>query len=279
VAEAFGLACAEAGDVEAAIGWYEEALQGNDGSASMKAAEQLGNQRARRGWQIVSAARPAARSQAIADGRGRVGSALKLLQSLAAVQPTLERLSLCGSAWKRLAMIEALAGRPAEERAAIVSMTDCYRQAEVLAANSGHPELHYPALNRMAGEVVVEAADADWAGIDPDSISAVRACLQARVQASPDFWCVAGLSELAMLEALGVRTESGRAARALAAALPALAAAFADLHGRVAARGLWASVADQAHFVLMPYLQAASAEEHAAAQALMDQLRAYATGG
>jgi 3-deoxy-D-arabino-heptulosonate 7-phosphate (DAHP) synthase len=103
--------------------------------------------------------------------------------------------------------------------------------------------------------------------------------MQARVQEGPDFWSVAGLSELAMLEAVGARTAEGRAARALAAALPAISASFAELQGRVQARWKWASVADQAHFVLTPYQRAGSAEERAAAQALMDQLRAYATGG
>jgi hypothetical protein len=158
-------------------------------------------------------------------------------------------------------------------------MTACYRQAEGLAVNSGHPELHYPALNRMAGEVVVEAGSAGWAGIDPASIAAVRECMQARVQAGPDFWSVAGLSELAMLEAIGARTAEGTAARALAAALPVISASFTELHARVQARWKWASVADQAHFVLTPYQQAGSAEERAAAQALLDQLRSYATGG
>jgi hypothetical protein len=278
VAEAFGLACAEADDVDASIGWYEEALQSNDASASLKTAEQLGNQRARRGWERISKAEPPVSDKAIADGRKEVGSALALLQSLVALQPTLERLSLCGSAWKRLAMIEARAGQAAEERAAIIGMTACYRQAEGLAANSGHPELHYPALNRMAGELVIEAGSADWAGIDPASVDAVRTCLQARVRSSPDFWTVAGLAELAMLEAMGVRTGQGVAARALAAALPALSAAFSELHDRVAARRMWASVADQAHFVLTPYEQVGSAEERAAAQALLAQLHSYAAG-
>jgi tetratricopeptide (TPR) repeat protein len=279
VAEAFGLACAEAGDLDASIGWYEEALQSNDASASLKAAEQLGNQRARRAWQRVGEAKGPAREKALADGRQGIEAALALLQPLAALQPTIERLSLCGSAWKRLAMIEARAGRPAEERAAIVQMSACYRQAEGLAANSGHPDLHYPALNRMAGELVVEAGAAGWAGIDPASITAVRDALQARVQASPDFWSVAGLSELAMLEAMGARTAEGTAARALAAALPTLSASFTELHKRVQARWMWASMADQAHFVLTPYQQAASPEERGAAQALLDQLRSYAAGG
>jgi tetratricopeptide (TPR) repeat protein len=276
VAEAFGLACAEAGDVEASIGWYEAALQCNDASASLKAAEQLGNLRARRAWHRASAVKGPASDKAIAEGRQGVESALALLQPLAALQPTIERLSLCGSAWKRLAMIEALAARPAEERAAIVRMTESYRQAEQLAANSGHPELHYPALNRMAGEVVVEAGNPGWVGIDPASIAAARACLQAQVQASPDFWSVAGLVELVMLEAIGARTPQGTAARALAQALAALEDAFAELHRRVAAPRMWASVADQAHFVLAPYAHHCRGSERVAATRLLGWLNAFA---
>ncbi len=56
VAELFGEAFAEAGDVEASVKWYETAVAAPDGRASMKAAEQLGNIRSRLGWEIVDEA-------------------------------------------------------------------------------------------------------------------------------------------------------------------------------------------------------------------------------
>ena len=62
---------------------------------------------------------------AIADpGRARdeIAAALRILEQAAAVQPTIERESLCGSAWKRLAMLEAAARRPTDEAKAIQKM-------------------------------------------------------------------------------------------------------------------------------------------------------------
>ncbi len=54
VAEAFGLAYAECGDIDTAIDWYRRAISANDGSASLKAAEQLCNQLARRAGTATS---------------------------------------------------------------------------------------------------------------------------------------------------------------------------------------------------------------------------------
>jgi len=281
ICEAFGLACAEAGATDEAIGWYDEALQCNDASASMKVAEQLGNLRARQAWKHVSKA-PAsgpALARALDEGRVQIMHALALLEPLAALQPTLERLSLCGSAWKRLVLLEARAGNKAAERAALTKTTEYYRQAEQRAANSGHPELFYPAMNRLAGELVMEAANPKWAGFDPEAMLAVRQSLQTRVRTDPDFWSVAGLTELQMLDALGTRNEEGLAARSLAGTLPELLVAYTDLRSRVAATGMWGSVADQADFVLTAWQQAADGSEREAAKKLLSLLQQYAAGG
>src|SRR6185436_8264136 len=53
VAEAFGAAWTEAGDHVQAIAWYEGALKANDGGASLKTSEQLGNLRVRRAWDTL----------------------------------------------------------------------------------------------------------------------------------------------------------------------------------------------------------------------------------
>ena len=49
VAEAFGLAFAEAGDADKSVEWYRVAVAAHDGSASFKAAEELARQLVRRG--------------------------------------------------------------------------------------------------------------------------------------------------------------------------------------------------------------------------------------
>ena len=88
VAEAFGLAYADARDADKAIEWYRTAVHADDGSASFKAAEELGNQLARRGE---------SRSDAVAARRD-IDEAIARLAKLVEIQPTVEREALLGSA-------------------------------------------------------------------------------------------------------------------------------------------------------------------------------------
>jgi CHAT domain-containing protein len=266
VAEAFALAYAEAGERTTAIAWYERALQCNDASASMKAHEQLGNLRARHAWAQVAQA--AAGSPKLKDARAQIITALHGLQALADLQPTLERHSLCGSAWKLLAMLEQRAGDGRAQQAALAKAMAAYRSAEALAAATQDANLFYPALNRLALEVVSNMGAARWAGFNATATAAARASLQGKAATDPDFWSLAGLSEIDMLAAV--------AQRRLAEETPALLAAYADLHSRVAAPSHWGSVADQADFVLTPYTATVSGNEREAAAALLAVLRGYA---
>ena len=189
--------------------------------------------------------------------RDDIDAALRGLQAIAGLQPTLERDSLCGSAWKRLAMLERKAGDAAAERAALQQATDAYTRAEAQARASEDANLFYPALNFVA-----------------DSSAGVRRSLLHKSQFDPDFWCYAGLVELDVYEAL--------AARKLGDRLTPLAARYAALRGRVSASTMWGSVADQADFLLVPYAAATSAisgtsaTERAAALSLLKTLRGYA---
>jgi hypothetical protein len=92
--------------------------------------------------------------------------------------------------------------------------------------------------------------------------------LQAKVARAPDFWAVVGLVELQLLEA----ASQGR----LQVARNSIAQGFADVAQRAPAKRLWASVHDQAHFVLDPYAVGASVTEAAAAAAVLKQLKALA---
>ena len=268
VAEAFGLAYAEGGDRDSAIRWYERALQANDGSASMKAHEQIGNLRARRAWGRALKAKPG--SSAMAQARQEISVALHSLLALAGLQPTLERHSLCGSAYKRLAMLERRDGDAQAEQAAITMAAASYASAETMARATEAPDLFYPALNRMALELVAERDNSSWKGFDPHATAAARRSLLDKSQQDPDFWCYAGLVEIDVLEAV--------AARQLATQVSGLLTRYAELHGRVSSVLTWGSVADNAALVLLPYLGTAKAAEKVAAQQLLDALNAYAKG-
>jgi hypothetical protein len=183
----------------------------------------------------------------------------------------MERLSLLGSAWKRLAMVERQARDSAAQHAALASAIDAYRRAEELAARSNPAELFYPALNRMAIELVHRQGQADWPGFERDSTLAVRASLGAKLRSDPDFWSHVAVTEIELYEAVAVRRVAERQRP--------LQEAYAEVYSRVQASPYWASVADQARFVLDPYIENGDATERRAAAELLMQLVRYAEPG
>jgi CHAT domain-containing protein len=271
VAEAYGLAYAEAGDTDRAIAWFERAMKAGDSSASMKAHEALGNLRARRAWARVSKGRASADD--VSAAREEITLSLKELMAVNALQPTMERHSLCGSAWKRLGLLERRHGNKRDAQAAFQTSIDAYQRAEDLARAAGRPDVFYPAANRIALELVASfgprsGTSKPWRGLAAAGSGMVREALRDKARLDPDFWAYAGQIELDMLEAVE--------ARALAERLPGIASRYKELHDRVAALGSWRSVADNATLVLDPYRDVADRNEDQAIAALLAQLAGYA---
>ncbi|MGC4078922.1 MAG: CHAT domain-containing protein [Rubrivivax sp.] len=290
VAEAFAVAWSENGERERAIGWYERALAANDGSASLRAAEQLANLRARQAWgELERAAREAAAAppargrrgaratapgrEALEAARTTLAGAVEQLERLLALQRTVERWSLLGSAHKRRVMLERLAGDAAAERAALQAMHAAYGAAEALAREQHHDELYYPGANRLAAEIALHAAEGDWDGPDGTGWTEVRQSLEKRMAEQPEFWAAAGLVELDVMQALG-RGDDPDAG--LAGRLAAIRSRYEDLHSRVPGARHWGSVADQADFLVLPWMRHRGPATQAAAEALLAQLRGYA---
>jgi hypothetical protein len=275
VAEAFATAFKAAKDPANASVWYRRALAASDGSASLKAAEQLGNLQVRLAWDRVAPAPKGDRDalrRVLKEARAAIRKALEDLTRLVAVEPTAERESLCGSACKRLAMVEAEAGNPQAEAKAFERMRTHYREAERLARTAGSADLFYPALNLMAAQLIVDAGDPGWTGFDPATVSAVREALTAKALDDPDFWSAAGSAELKIYLAL--------AEGQLATQRPAIEDELAALHLRVSAPWMWASVRDQARLVLPRYAERAASkgaiQEKSAADALLKRLEELA---
>jgi CHAT domain-containing protein len=293
VAEAFGVAWAAAGDVAQAIPWYERAVAANDASASIKAAEQVGNLRARLAWQGVEAAQaaraarqrngknaasrraPAAAERAVVAAaeaaRTPLQDAIALLEKIVALQPSMERSSLCGSAYKRLAMVEAAAGRPDAEARAIAAMKQHYQRAEALGRAAGLPDIYYPALNRMAAEIVGDAGRRSWKGFAPDELETVRDSLALKARDDPDFWSVVGLTELRTYEAIAAGT--------LVDQREAIEQEYSDLYRRVSAPSMWDSVLDQMRFVLPKVAARSNGTAKAAAEGLLAFVETRVRGG
>ena len=256
VAEAFGVGYANAGAIGKAIEWYGKAIDAADGSASFKAAEQLGNLRVRQ-------------AEKANDGAG-IRAGIAQLERLAALQPTLERANLLGSAWKRLTMVEWQAGRKTEATEALDAMVEHYAAAEAMARKAGDDTLFYPAKNGISAELRRAFLNKHLPKLDAERFEVVGASVQKAATERPDFWSVVGQTELEVLAAL--------ARAALAPAEPGLSAALRRLKARVPAVWMWDSVYNEAQFTLQPYIEMVGAQpaEKLAAQSLLDTLKELA---
>ena len=254
VAEAFGVAYAGAKGVDEAVKWYQKAVDAEDGSASFRAAEQLGNQLTRR-------------AEKRGDAKG-IRDGIEQLARLAAVKPTMERESLLGSAYKRLTMVEWGALHKVEAQAALDAMVRHCGAAEAMARRTGASNLFYPAKNGISAEVRAAFLQGKLPQLADERMKAVSDSLQKAAADEPDFWSVVGQSELRMLEALG----KGQ----LAPAAAALRSALSELKARVPAAWMWDSVYNEAQFTLLPYIDMASANEKRAAQDLLTALKEMA---
>jgi tetratricopeptide (TPR) repeat protein len=265
VAQAFGNAWAKLARFEEAVVWYDRARKAEDGTATLGAIEQLANAKVRAAWNRVSSGEQG--SGAIAGAREEIADAIRLLETLLAIGPTLERESIYGSAYKRLALLEAAAGRPDEEQRAIANMWTHYSAAESIARTAGagrdgRPSpLFYPAMNRIAAQLGLPDADSRSAAMDAQTLEAIRGSLSST---PPDFWSVVGHTELDMYVAI--------AAGQLAQHVDSLVNDFGRHHERVGSRRMWGSVLDDATFVLSRYQRVASPGEQRAAGRLLDTL-------
>jgi len=275
IAEAYGLAWEAAGETDKAIHWLGLALRANDASASMKTQERHGSLRAQRAW---AAAQHAAKdTPALQAGREGLTGALRDLQALSALQPTTERLSLCGSAWQRLALLDARAGDRAKSLADLKMALEMYTQAEAATGPTGptgptgdegiEAPLFQPGLQRLVIELVLHI---EKAGLRLDTAAGqrLRRSLQACNERAPDFSCKAGL--------IGVDVCAAIQERSLARHLPALSDSYAELHRQLRSPAAWHPVAEQIGFVLRAYQAAATAEERKPARSLAEQLARYA---
>ena len=146
-------------------------------------------------------------------------------------------------------------------------MKAAYQVAQAVGETSGASDIYYPASNCLAADVALNAGTRRWS-LDRETLEILRKSLQDKSTTDPDFWSVVGEIELDQCEAL--------ARRKLVPARRQLDKAYEDLHKRVTATRMWASVYDTACLVLPNYAGRAAGQERAAANALLAQLRAFA---
>jgi hypothetical protein len=271
IAEAFGLAWREADQLDEAVHWFEQAVRADDGSAGIRAAEQLANVLARRAWyRLRSASRsPDEMSEALWQARVDVARALDSLQALVALADSVERASLQGGTFKRLAQIERLAherGLTPDDAAcakALACMAEHYQRAETLALRQGQDEAFHPAMNLLAADVVRGHP------LDPRRVAQASDSLRRQHARAPNFWSAVADAELLILQALDQNQ--------LAQAQAGIDAMLVDLHAHAGSSWLWKSPTDQLEFLLglAGAGQRGTAHREAAAL-LLQRLRRYA---
>jgi hypothetical protein len=272
VAEAFGNAWSKAKHFEEAIAWYQRAGSAQDGTASFASIEQLVNAKVRLAWE-----RADRDGKAIDQARKDINDAMALLGTLHTLARTVERESLYGSGYKRLALLEAAAARMTDdpdakaaaeknEQTAINQMWTYYKAAETLAKEtpsaSAQP-LFYPAMNRIAAQLALAGNAKRQEAMDHDTIALVLGSMRS---VPPDFWSVVGQTELDMYVSI--------ARGSLARDADRLIGDFRDHNARVGNARLWSSVFDNATFVLSRYRADAGQAGAPAEVAASDQLLA-----
>ncbi len=220
IADLFAQAFAAAGDFSTAIQWYEMAIESNDSDVSFRAVEQLSNLRIRQAWRAVGALRnggqqTSTRSRAAADRKLRaalemartlVSKEMKRLSKLSAFTATAERESLFGGAMKRLAMIEAEARRPAAEARALKAMKRHYERALEISQRNDVPNLFYPAMNVIVGDLTLNARSGKKQPLDAKLVETARKSIVAKNHDDPDFWSFAAQTDLLLYEAVAKGT-------------------------------------------------------------------------
>jgi tetratricopeptide (TPR) repeat protein len=182
VRSALGRAYGQLDDFAAAIGHYQAALSADPAELSVKAVEQLANLQIRWGASLAGDSGKggtAAAAEAIRDGRRR----LELLLQLGI---TGERLSLMGSACKRLAML----AEGAERDEALAAMIDYYRQAHELARQKTGAVDPYPLLNWLVGLHLADLRKKSRKARAPLGtwLKEVEQIADERDDREPDFW-------------------------------------------------------------------------------------------
>jgi hypothetical protein len=173
LAEAWG----ELGDLPKAIGHYTAAVTSPDTSFKVKAIEQLANLSVRNAVVTMRALPPEQRDPAkTAD---EIRTWLRKIEELTALLgETLERLSLQGGCWKRLAQVQPASG---EAETALKTMAECYGRAAALAEARGKP---YPLLMACSARICAAVR----AGENCDVAAQLKALIGATPPDDADFW-------------------------------------------------------------------------------------------
>ena len=250
VQAALGLAWGEARCWPEAIACLEKALTADKGDCTMRALEQYANFRVRYAaelWQGASRKAAKTREKLRVEQAELIESAILDLDTLCKRAPTVERLNLLGSAYKRLALIEDEGPRRME---ALVNMAQHYR----LAYERRHDA--YAFTNWLAGALLTAQRGDSPAATDPATmqreLDSLLRELSQRNEADPNFWDSASLADLQLIKLLSQPTAPARKRGEAASPAPGVAVlhAYRNAIARGASPREVSSVAEHIDFLL-----------------------------
>jgi CHAT domain-containing protein len=248
VCAALGLAWGEMGQWESAVSWLDKALTGEDGDCAVRALEQHANFRVRlaaeewrKSRRLPVVKREASRQNALA----RVEAAILDLDLLCSRAPTVERLNLLGSAYKRLALIESEGGKRLE---ALTNMAQHYELSLTRQLKA------YAFTNWLAASLLVSQQGGAKA-VQTTSLEQQMAELQRdlclRLDNDPNFWDAASLADLKLSGLLlqGALAPKRRAKQSAGAAAAPVLLAYRSAIGRASSPHETASLVENLEFL------------------------------
>ena len=147
VREGLAVAWSELNNRERAISHYRAALNFEDAGLSLHALEQLANLEIRQGATLLTEKDKDKQQQ----GDAYMQAGWQRLNLLITMGPTVERLSLLGSYWKRMAQACSILGKTEQIRECSLGMQNGYwRAAELSYQRTGNWD-YYPLLNSLDG--------------------------------------------------------------------------------------------------------------------------------
>ena len=185
VRSALATAYAQLGQFDKAITHYAAAAGNEDAGAPVKAIEQHLNLLVRQ-----------AADSGDAEAAGEIKQSIKALQGLAtACGDTLERLSLIGASYKRLARLSS----GAERTKAVKEMGQWYRRARKIGQQCRLDNTYYPWSQELTATIIEGIRNKQKAGSVAKDFDEIRQLLTTDVQ---DFWLQIMPADLALLESV-----------------------------------------------------------------------------
>ncbi len=184
VAALLGTLYGEMADYELALHYLDKAFSANKAEFPVKALEQRANYRVKHALRFLSATESTDKAKAIAD----IEQSIKELKILSDMAPTLERLSMLGSAYKRLAWMQSAKNN---RKQALEHMCEFYRLAYQKGLETKNSDA-YPFTNWISAEAILawfdKNRDQSWRQDLEKSVAKLIADAKQKLAVNPQYW-------------------------------------------------------------------------------------------